>query len=158
MLAGREATVGPVDQIVHLLDRFGCQGTCGERPRADVVDRATCRQFNRLADRTQWLHGPATSYAEYGIVLFALLLHWGWWRARRTGDLMAEAGIGWAGGAPLVALAFGQLIGGLLLGGLVAFRGAKPATRLGESLLRRVARFPAGVLLTGAREAEPTRP
>lgn len=208
--------------------------TChGDAPL--TMDHSTYLQINQFAERTSWLHGPAKAYGQYGIVAFALLLLVGWWRARRSGDLAADAGVAWAGGAALVALAIGQVVGGLvnrarpyeavpaahvllsrttdfsfpsdhatavgavavglwlvdrplgrvaaalallmaatrvyagvhypsdvlaglLLGGLVAFGGAKPATRLGESLLRRMARFRAGVLLTGATAAEAIRP
>jgi undecaprenyl-diphosphatase len=78
------------------------------------MDRSLFRRINDFANSTAWLHAPAKAYAKYGIVLFAVLLLVAWWRARRTGDLRTEAGIGWAAGAAVVALAVGQVIGHLV--------------------------------------------
>lgn len=78
------------------------------------MDASLYRQINRFADRTAWLHGPAVAYAMYGVVIFAGLLLWAWWRARRAADLQAEARIGWAGAATFIALGVGQIIGHLV--------------------------------------------
>lgn len=78
------------------------------------MDASLYRTVNRFADRTSWLHGPAVAYAKYGVVIFAGLLLLAWWRARRAGDLEAEARIGWAGAATLIALGLGQIIGHLV--------------------------------------------
>lgn len=75
------------------------------------MDASLYRTVNRFADRTTWLHGPATAYAKYGVVLFAALLLVAWWRARSTGDLRSEARVGWAGVATLLSLLLGQVIG-----------------------------------------------
>lgn len=78
------------------------------------MDASLYHTVNRFADRTSWLHGPAVAYAKYGVVVFAALLLLAWWRARRSGDLEAEARIGWAGAATLIALGLGQIIGHLV--------------------------------------------
>lgn len=78
------------------------------------MDTSLYREINRLADRTAWLHGPAVAYAKYGVVIFAGLLLLAWWRARQAADLPAEARIGWAGVATLIALGVGQIIGHLV--------------------------------------------
>ncbi|NOY57234.1 MAG: phosphatase PAP2 family protein [Actinobacteria bacterium] len=67
--------------------------------------------INRLADRTGWAHGFFTGYARYGIVLFVVLLVVAYLDARHHNDLRALAGSIWAGGAALVALGLGQVIG-----------------------------------------------
>jgi undecaprenyl-diphosphatase len=67
---------------------------------------------NHVADRTPWLHGIATTYAVYGIGLFAVLLLLAWWDARRAPDPAgAVAAVGWAGVAPLLGAIAVQLIG-----------------------------------------------
>jgi membrane-associated phospholipid phosphatase len=75
------------------------------------MDCALFRWVNDLADRTGWAHGPFTIYARYGIVVFAVVLLGSFLDARRRGDTRALAGAAWAGGAPLVALLVGQIIG-----------------------------------------------
>ena len=194
------------------------------------MDTWLYRKINRLAAHTGWLHGPATAYAKYGIVLFGVLLAVAWWRARDHADLRREAGIGWAAASALVALVAAQLIGravdrarpyraiphvhvlisktadfsfpsdhatavgavavglwlidrtigkvavvlalllavtrvyvgahypgdvaaGLLVGGLIAVIGARPATRLFELVLDRIGRLPGMSMITGRREA-----
>ncbi len=78
------------------------------------MDSSLFRWINRLADRTGWAHGFFTSYAKYGIVLFAVLLVAAYLDGRHHGDLHAVAGSIWAAGAALVALGIGQLIGGAI--------------------------------------------
>ena len=78
------------------------------------MDSNLFRWINRLADRTGWAHGFVAAYANYGIVLFAALLIASYLGARRHGDLRAVAGSVWAGGAALIALGVGQLIGGTI--------------------------------------------
>lgn len=78
------------------------------------MDASLYRAINRFADRTAWLHGPAVAYAKYGVLIFAGLLFLAWWRTRRAADLPAEARIGWAGVATLIALGVGQIIGHLV--------------------------------------------
>jgi undecaprenyl-diphosphatase len=59
-------------------------------------------RINEFARDTPWLHPVVIGYADYGIVVFAVLLAAGWWIARRRGDLTALAAAVWA---PLGALA-----------------------------------------------------
>lgn len=75
------------------------------------IDASLYRVVNRFADRTSWAHGAAVAEAKYGIVLFALLLLAGWWRARAAGDTDAVAAVLWAGAGCLVALGLNQLLG-----------------------------------------------
>ncbi len=78
------------------------------------MDSSLFRWINRLANRAGWAHGFFTAYAKYGIVLFAVLLIVAYLDGRRHDDLRAVAGRVWAGGAALVALGIGQLIGGAI--------------------------------------------
>jgi len=78
------------------------------------MDSSLFRWINRLANRTGWAHGFFTAYAKYGIVLFAVLLVVDYLDGRQHDDLRAVAGSVWAGGAALVALGIGQLIGGAI--------------------------------------------
>ncbi len=78
------------------------------------MDNSLFRWINRLANRTGWAHGFFTSYAKYGIVLFAVLLVAAYLEGRQHDDLRAIAGSVWAACAALVALGFGQLIGGVI--------------------------------------------
>lgn len=78
------------------------------------MDSSIFRWMNRLADRTDWAHGFFANYAKYGIALFAVLLVVAYLEARQKGDCRAVSGSVWAGGAALVALETGQLIGGAI--------------------------------------------
>jgi undecaprenyl-diphosphatase len=78
------------------------------------MDASLFRAVNRLADRTTWAHGAVVADAKYGIVLFAILLLAGWWRARRAGDSRSMAGVLWAGAGCLVALGLNQILGSLV--------------------------------------------
>jgi len=75
------------------------------------MDRDRFESVNRFAVRTPWLHGPAGASATYGLVAFAGLLVWAWVRARQVGDRRGQAGLLWAGLAPLVALLTGGATG-----------------------------------------------
>lgn len=63
---------------------------------------------NGLARATPWLHGLLLGYANYGVLLFAVLLGCGWWIARRRGSGMPAAL--WAPAATLLAVAVNQPI------------------------------------------------
>lgn len=78
------------------------------------VDRHLYRWINHLADRTPWAHGPVRLFAGPGIALFGLLLLAAYVDLRRSGRDRAVAGVLWAGAAPLVSLAVGQVIGGAI--------------------------------------------
>lgn len=64
--------------------------------------------INRFARRTAWLHGFMADYANYGVVLFAVLLLAGWWLARSSRDLRAMAAVIWSGLGMLLAVALNQ--------------------------------------------------
>ena len=76
------------------------------------MDGSLYRWFNRLADRTSWAHGAAKFYANNGIVVFGVLILLVYVLAWRRGDHHGVAAAVWAGGAALVALLVGQLVGG----------------------------------------------
>ena len=63
---------------------------------------------NGFARATPWLHGLMLGYADYGLVVFAVLLAAGWWIARRRGAGMAAAL--WAPLGMLLAVAVNQPI------------------------------------------------
>jgi undecaprenyl-diphosphatase len=49
-------------------------------------------EVNEFARDTPWLHGPAVAFANYGVVVFGLLLVVGWWVARgQSARVMAAA-------------------------------------------------------------------
>ncbi|SDT18598.1 phosphatase PAP2 family protein [Actinopolymorpha singaporensis] len=73
-------------------------------------DPAWFRAVNHFSRATGWLHAPVSAYAKYGVVLFALLLLWGWWTARGTGDLSRMAAALWAPVGMLVAVGLNQPI------------------------------------------------
>jgi len=78
------------------------------------MDGSIFRWINRLANRTSWAHGIFTTYAKYGIALFAMLLCIAYLDGRQQGDLRAVAGSVWAAAAAVIALGVGQLIGGAI--------------------------------------------
>ncbi|MFD2079654.1 undecaprenyl-diphosphatase/undecaprenyl-diphosphatase [Actinopolymorpha cephalotaxi] len=73
-------------------------------------DPAWFRAVNAFSRATGWLHAPITAYAKFGVVLFALLLLWGWWTARGTSDLARVAAALWAPVGMLVAVGLNQPI------------------------------------------------
>jgi membrane-associated phospholipid phosphatase len=76
------------------------------------MDGSLYRWFNRLADRTSWAHGVAKFYANNGIVVFGVLIVLVYVLAWRHDDHHGVAAAVWSGGAALVALLVGQLVGG----------------------------------------------
>jgi membrane-associated phospholipid phosphatase len=64
---------------------------------------------NSLARHTGWLHGPMLAYAQYGVVVFGLLLFAGLLVTRHAPSPHL-AGAGWASLAVLVAVAVNQPI------------------------------------------------
>ncbi|HET7900612.1 MAG TPA: phosphatase PAP2 family protein [Candidatus Nanopelagicales bacterium] len=64
---------------------------------------------NAFARSTPWLHAPASAYARYGVVVFALLMLAGWWIARRRSSLTMAAAL-LAPVATLVAFAVQQVV------------------------------------------------
>ena len=71
--------------------------------------------INSFARHTTWLHGPALAYANYALVLFALLLVVGVLISRGGPDRDLAAA-GRAGIAMLVALGLNQPFGALFAG------------------------------------------
>jgi undecaprenyl-diphosphatase len=72
------------------------------------VDSHLFRVVNDLAKHTAWLHGFAVLYAKtLGPALLAALVLLAVWRARRT-ESRSLALAGWAGLAPLAAVALNQ--------------------------------------------------
>ena len=74
------------------------------------ADLGHFRTINDLARRTPWLHGPATAYASYGIVLFALLLLAGFLLARSSRNPLTVARSVLGPVAVLVAVGLNQPI------------------------------------------------
>jgi membrane-associated phospholipid phosphatase len=69
-------------------------------------------QINAFARATPGLHGVITTYANDGVVVFALLLVAGWWSARRSGEPRRIAAVVCAGAATLLAVGINQPIVG----------------------------------------------
>lgn len=76
------------------------------------MDGSLYRWFNRLADRTGWAHGMMKFYANSGIIAFGVLIVLVYVIARQRDDHHGVAAAVWSGGAALVALLVGQLVGG----------------------------------------------
>ena len=93
------------------------------------MDWSLFHAVNRFAARTSWLHGPLRIYANYGIVVFAVLLCAAAMVALRRADDLALARTVWAGIAAVVVLTLNQPLGAL-------FERARPyATHHGVLLL-----------------------
>jgi membrane-associated phospholipid phosphatase len=67
-------------------------------------------QINALARETPWLHSVITAYADFGVVVFGVLLVAGWWIARRSGQAERVAAVVCAGAATLLAVGINQPI------------------------------------------------
>src|SRR5574340_1512600 len=65
---------------------------------------------NDFARDTLWLHPLVSGYANYGVVLFAVLLAAGWWIARQAADPAKMGAAIWAPVGMLAALAINQPI------------------------------------------------
>lgn len=76
------------------------------------MDATLYRWMNRLADHTGWAHGAFRFYANYGVVLFAVLLLAAFVDGRAHDQPGQIATSIWAGGAALVAVGLVQVIGG----------------------------------------------
>lgn len=79
----------------------------GELP----IDRSWFLDLNSFARATPWLHAAFRDYAEYGVVLFAAVLVWSWWRSRNSGDLKAVTAALWAPAGTLLAVGLNQPLG-----------------------------------------------
>src|SRR4051794_5545270 len=78
------------------------------------MDGSLFESINRFATRTEWAHGFMRFYANNGIVLFAVLLLFGYLLARHRSDVDGVASSLWAGSAALLALGLGQIIGNIV--------------------------------------------
>jgi len=79
------------------------------------MDARLFRSINHFADHTQWAHGVAKAYANYGIVVVGLLLLAAWWDARSAENpTAAVSAIAWAGAAAIIGVGLVQLIGGAI--------------------------------------------
>jgi membrane-associated phospholipid phosphatase len=96
-------------------------------PLADG-DARDFRKVNDFARHTTWLHGPAVTYANDGVVLFGVLLLIGWWLARRAHDPRRMARALLAPVAVLIAVAVNQQI-------VHAVNEPRPYTALAHTLL-----------------------
>lgn len=103
------------------------------------MNRWLFEQVNAFARATPWLHAPARAYANYGLVLFVVLLLAGWWVARRSGQVAGVAAAISAGGATLLAVAVNQPI-------VHAVHEARPYTTL------------PGILVLANRSTDPSFP
>jgi undecaprenyl-diphosphatase len=72
------------------------------------VDRSWFLDVNAFSRATGWLHAPVTAFAQYGVVLFALLLIAGWWTARRSADAAAVSASLWAPVGTVLAVGLNQ--------------------------------------------------
>ena len=75
------------------------------------MEHTLFRWINNLTVHTTWANGIVRFYAETGIVVFAVLLVATYLHARAKDDRQGLAIAIWAGGAALVAMGVGQLIG-----------------------------------------------
>lgn len=83
-------------------------GHVGRSTRIAEGDTGDFLQVNDFAQHTNWLHPAAVAFANYGIVLFAVLLLAGWWLARRNQSIRMMARALLAPVGMLLALAANQ--------------------------------------------------
>ncbi|MFJ9779048.1 phosphatase PAP2 family protein [Amycolatopsis sp. NPDC101161] len=70
--------------------------------------------INDFVRTTPWLHTIVSTYATYGLVLFAALLLAGWWSARRQANPVRVAAALWAPLGMLLALGVNQPLSALV--------------------------------------------
>ena len=75
---------------------------------AQGLDKTLFLDVNHFAQHTGWLHTPMLAYANYGVVLFGLLLVAGWWVARGRRDARVMAAALWAVAGTAVAVLVAQ--------------------------------------------------
>jgi len=91
----------------------------GELP----MDHSWFLHVNSFARSTPGLHAAFRAYAQYGVVVFAVLLVLAWWIARGRSDLKAMTAALWAPAGTLLAVGLNQPLGN-------AVREARPYTAL----------------------------
>ena len=79
-------------------------------PSRLLDDRSIFLSINEWARDTPWLHAFLRFYANFGVVLFAVLLLAGYVVGRRNRSARQMAAAIWAGGATLLAVALNQPI------------------------------------------------
>lgn len=104
-----------------------CLGTYGPGVTWHQFQDDSFRAVNHFTRSTPYLHEPFRLYAEYGVVLFAVLLLAGWWVARR-GDAALMAAALWAPLGVLLAVGLNQPI-------VHAVNEARPYTALPNALV-----------------------
>ncbi|WP_395729595.1 phosphatase PAP2 family protein [Nakamurella sp.] len=70
--------------------------------------------INAFTRDTPWLQGPMLAIAQYGVVVFVVLLGVGWWVARQSGDDARQAAAIWAPIGTLLAVALNQPLAALI--------------------------------------------
>lgn len=79
-----------------------------------TIDHALFLDINDFARSTRWLQPLITTYATYGIALFAVLMLLGWWKARRRDDPSVMAAALWAPVATIIAVSVNQPVAALI--------------------------------------------
>ena len=85
-------------------------GHVGRGTRLAEGETSDFLQVNDFGQHTNWLHPAAVAFANYGIVLFAVLLLAGWWLARRNQSIRVLARALLAPVGMLLALAANQRV------------------------------------------------
>ena len=75
------------------------------------IDRSWFLHLNSFAKATSSLHAGFRAYAQFGVVLFAVVLVWSWWTARSSRDLRAVSAALWAPAGALLAVGLNQPLG-----------------------------------------------
>lgn len=91
------------------------------------VQESWFKGINDLTRSTPWLHAPARLYAEYGVVLFGVILLLSWWFARREGNLAKVAASLWAPVGMMIAIGINQFL-------VAAFSESRPFTVLPHAM------------------------
>lgn len=79
-----------------------------------IIDTQLFLSTNDFARSTPWLQPIMLGYADYGIVLFAVLMVLGWWVARRRAQVAGMAAALWVPLGTLIAVGINQPIADLV--------------------------------------------
>jgi len=88
----------------------------GSMPERAVMDPnvSVFLPINAFARDTPWLQRPMLDIAQYGVVVFVVLLGVGWWVARRSGEAARQAAALWAPIGTLLAVALNQPLAAMI--------------------------------------------